>query len=269
MELRLLILLLFSCKFVCAQQYLTDARSVAVSNSFVAAGQETGIPLNIALLLNQNKSFVEVTAINKYSIKELTTLSAAFAKKINSNNSLFFAIARNGTNMFAEQIVDAAISKRIAAKFSTGVRLKYHQWKTNDSKYSNYQTFIPELSFHVNALSTINLGVIVRNPVRSRIDANEKKKLPAEIIAGVSALVSNKLIFSISSKSVTEKPSSVQAGIEYKYVSQFVLRAGYQSLPVSQSFGCELSLPNYNVAISIQTQSQLGLSSAISLTFQL
>ncbi len=269
MKLRITLLLILFAKCLPAQQYTTDARSLSVSNSFAASIQETGVPINIATILHQKNSFIEVTASNKYSLKELTTISASFVKKVNSNNSLLLSLSKTGTNVFSEQSVDAAISKRIATKFSTGVRLKYHLWTVNDSRYSKYQTLIPEISFLVNVLPNINLGVIVRNPVRSRIDAKEEKQLQAEIIAGASALISNKLIFSLASKSVSQSDNSFQAGIEYKYARQFILRTGFQSYPVSQSFGCELILSNYRLAIAIQTQSQLGMSSAISFTFNL
>lgn len=269
MLLRRIILFLLLNTTVFAQEYLQDARSIAVSNSFVAARQPTGVPTNLAALIHQKKSFIEVTGINKYSITELNTVSAVFSKKINSNNSLLFAVSKTGNNSFSEQTAEAGISKQLMTRLSTGLKIKYNQWVLNDARYERRFAFIPEISLLVNALSNLNLGVVVRNPVRSRMGATEIKRLPAEIISGASATVSNKIKFSLSTITATELPAALLAGIEYEYVSQFTLRAGYRSYPPSHSFGCEFSLPRYNAALSIQTHQQLGISSAISLTFRL
>ena len=229
------------------QQYLQDARSIATSTSFVAANHPIGTPENLATLINQKKSFIESTGINKYSISELNAFSLAYAKKLNDNNSLLLAFSNMGNNAFKEQFIELGISKRIMQKFSIGVKLKYNQWKPGDDKYQTRYALLPELSLMVTALPKLNLGVIIRNPVRSRMYALEEK-LPAAINTGASVRVSEKVTFCLASVTATGTPASVNAGLEYCYASQFTLRAGYQSYPPAQSFGCEFSLSKFDTS---------------------
>jgi hypothetical protein len=251
-----------------AQQSLSDARTMAMSNSCVALQSPFAL-INKASTVNQKQSFFQLSAVNRYSLSELNSCFVSYSGKINSNNSVVLSIFKTLNKSFTEQFAEVSCSKRLATKFSAAVSMKYYQWKLNDSHYENSQSFIPEISLLVSALPSLNLGVIIRNPVRSRMNANEMKKLPAEIISGISVAVSNKISLSCSATANSTYPTSVQTGIEYIYAPQFIVRAGYNTFPVSQSFGCEFILSSFSTAVAIESNPQLGISSSISLTFAL
>jgi hypothetical protein len=243
--------------------------AIGSSNALIATWEPNGLSLNFASATNSKSSLIEASAYNRYSIKELTTFKAGLLKKINSNNCLLFSLSRLNNVAFAEQSFETGIAKRLSQKFCTGLKLEYRQWLLEDSRYTGSHAVIPEISFVVNALPSICLGVIVNNPVQTRINSSEIDRLPATILTGVAAKISSRLLFGISAETSTGSEISYNTGIEYKYAQQLMVRAGFSSYPVSQSFGFQLSISKYDLALAVESNPSLGISSAVSIVFHL
>ena len=266
---RLIFILLFIQSPATAQQLSVAATAVGTSQSFVADPHPQGMPINQAGLIHVAGSFVETTVLNKYSIKELTTVSAGGAIKFNSDNAISIVIAKTGNNSFTEQFVEGGVSKKLTQKLSAGIRLTYYQWNLSGDNYSDSRTWIPELSLLLNALPKIHLGAIIRNPSRSRMNSFEEKPLPATIQSGVTTTLSDKIKLSVSALSSTESDLSYNAGFEYNYSKELIVRTGINSLPLTQSFGFQLTLSKYSLSAAIQNNPNLGISSSVSFLFRL
>jgi hypothetical protein len=265
----LLLVLLLTCALSASAQLSNEASALATGNALVGAWETSGDATNFSSLVNSKNTFIETSAFNRYSLKELTTLQASFAGRINSNNCLWISISKLNDNSFSEQTFVAGIAKRLSQKFCAGVKLEYKQWLLEDLKYTDSHALIPEASFVVSALPDISLGVVVSNPVRTGMNKAEEKPLSAVILTGVSAKISSKLTFGIAAQSTGDQSVSYNAGMEYRYAQYLMLRVGYKSYPVSQSFGFQLSISKYDLALAMETNPQLGLSSAVSIIFNL
>jgi hypothetical protein len=252
-----------------AQLRLPDARSMSLSETSVAFIPAYGMPDNIAALHLVKNSFIETAATNRYYLPELTSYSVSCSKKIDDNNAVSLALARMGSSIASEQFVRLGISKRLAGKLSAGVAMQYHVWKLADAKYSGNHALIPEAGLLINVMNDLNFGVVVRNPVRVRMNATEEKPLPATLKTGMNIIVSDKINLLVSASSETGRPLSYGLAINYSYARVLTVRAGYHTEPASASLGFELKVMQLSITAAYSTLQLPGNCSALSLTFPL
>jgi hypothetical protein len=251
-----------------AQLQISNARDNAMSNSTVATAPAYGIPVNNAIINNSIKTNISATVLNKYYLSELSSASIGYIKNFNSTTGISFGIACTGTKAASEQSAAIGIAKKVNSKVSIGIKASFHRWQFEDSYYPVSQTILPEVHVVASPIKKLCLGVIIRNPVRSRMNAIEQK-LPATIISGFSYLISDKVTLASSLTQKSNDTFSIQSGVEYMFHSKIFIRAGWQTYPLSQSFGFGLNISKFFIDVSIQTQQHLGNNSSVSLIFNL
>jgi hypothetical protein len=170
---------------------------------------------------------------------------------------------------YAEQFFEAGISMRTAKYIAGGIRMKYYQWIPGETRYANLQAFIPEFCVAVFPTDKLSFGAIIRNPVRSRMNANVPQRLPQEILAGMAYLLSQKLQLTASVHHRTGRLLSFHAGGEYAPLGKLFIRAGLQTLPVAQSYGFGLRTKNITIDAGIQAGNLPGIISSATISFQL
>jgi hypothetical protein len=251
-----------------AQMQIANVRDEAMGNATVACIHTSGIPKNISLLPESENNYIVLSCTNKYFIKELSPVFLNVSKKLKNNFSVVVGVGRVGGESFAEQFFEGGVAKMLGPKFSVGLKFQYYQWVLNESHYNSSSAFIPEIDLYASPLKNLNFGVVIRNPVRSRMNTIENK-LPAEINPGASYKISNKVLIAFSVKEKSDEPLSCQAGVEYEFHQKFSLRIGWHTLPVSESLGFCLKLSKFNIDYSIQSHPQLGYSSSLGLSLAL
>jgi len=255
------------CCEVSAQLYNSDARDMAMGNASVACLPTSGFSKNMAFIPQERKSFLCMNVMNKYFIKDLSPVFLSFIKSFNGTFSVNAGIGRMGNDKFSEQMIETGIAKKLSDKFFAGIKIEYHQWAFSDGNYSNSHTFIPSVGLYTNPIKNLSLGVIIRNPVRSRMNAIETNKLPAQINPGFSLKVSEKIKIACSVTQQNDRPLATQFGMEYSFHPRLFFRCGWQTVPVSESFGFALLLDRMFIDLSLQTHPLLGNSYSMAITF--
>ncbi len=264
-----ILFLLSCCEESFSQIYFSDARDMAMANASVASMPTDGISKNCAFIPPERKSLLCMNVINKYQIKDFSPAFLTFIKTFNDHTSVLLGIGKTGNNNFSEQTAETGIAKKLADKFTAGIKIEYHQWTLNDGTYLNSHAFIPSLSLLSTPIRHLTLGAIIRNPVRSRMNAIEKNKLPAGIDAGLAVTISPKIIIAGSFRQQNNIPLSTQFGMEYIVHPLIVFRCGWQTIPVSQSFGFGINLNRMKMDLGMQTHPLLGNSYCIALNFKI
>ena len=252
-----------------AQLQRIDARDLAMGNATVACMPTYGSSTNSSFIQSDKKSIISLSASNNFFIKDLSPAFVSFYKSFNDKTAIFSGIGKMGKKSFSEQFIETGIAKKLGQKFYASIIIQYHQWIVNESMYENSHSFIPTISAFANPIKNLCFGVLIRNPVRVRMNAIELNKLPAEINTGITYKVSEKVLVALSSKQRSQQALSTQLGIEYIFHSNLYFRFGWQTLPVSESFGFGLKLKNIYLDMAIKTHPTLGNSSSIGLTFLL
>ena len=240
-----------------------------MGNASVACQPSYGPSKNIAFIPVEKKSFLSFGIANNYHIKDLSPAFITFLKSFGGNTSLQLSAVRMGNNFFSEQFAEAGLAKRINSKITAGISIKYHQWILKESIYVNSNTLIPSFGILIFPLKNISFGVLVRNPVRVRMNSIEENKLPAQINPGFSIKVSEKVSLACSAIQQNDLPLSTQLGLEYMFHPKLFFRTGWHTVPHTLTFGFGLKLKRFCLDTSLQTHSVLGNSTAVALTFGL
>ena len=246
-----------------------DVRDMAMGNASVASMSNYGILKNISFIQFENKTLISCTVSNNFFIKDLSPAFVSFYKSFNDNLAIASTIGRIGNKTFSEQFIETGIAKKLGQKFYASIKIQFYHWIKSDSYYENSNAFIPTIGLFANPLKNFCFGVLIRNPVRVRMNTIEKNKLPAEINPGIFCKVSEKVMLAFSVNQKSNQPLSTQLGLEYVFHSNFFLRFGWQTVPISESFGFGLKMNKLILDIALKTHPLLGNSSSISLTFPL
>ncbi len=252
-----------------AQLEIFDARDFGMASSTVGSEPLNSISINPSIQTKGKKHFISIHAINNYSINELSPISLKFQNKLGENNTLIAGIGKMGGKYFSQQYFEAGLSKSLGPKLSAGIKVSYHTWIIPEANIENTHAWIPELGIYSIPFKDFSFGVIVRNPVRSRMTTIAGNKIPAEINPGISIMLSEKLILACSAIQVNNQPINLQTGMEYRMHKTLILRCGIRTLPLSQSFGMTIKISDFNLDIGFRTNPYLGNSTALALTFSL
>jgi hypothetical protein len=250
-----------------AQIQISDSRDMQLGNASIACLPSYGISKNIAYIDESGRSFLSMNITNKYSINKYSPIQLSFIKSFNGKTSVRAGISKTGTNNFSEQYGEIGIAKKLGENFYAGIKLQYYIWTFNETNFENNQAIIPSAGFYAKPLKNLSFGVNIRNPVRSRMNAIEVNKLPAQINPGISLKVSDKIKLACSLMQENEQPLSTQFGAEYFFHRNLIFRCGWQTITFSQSFGFALQTRWMIMDFGIQTNSILGNSYSFSLSF--
>ncbi len=252
-----------------AQLQRVDVRDLAMGNATVGCIPSYGPAKNSSYIQSDKKSIINLTASNNFFIKDLSPAFLSFYKSFNERTAIYSDIGKIGNKSFSEQFIETGISKKLGQKFYASILIQYHQWIINESIYENSHALVPLVGLFTIPIKNLCFGVLIRNPVRVRMNAIEQNKLPVEINTGISYKVSEKVLIAISAKQRSQQVLSTHLGLEYIFHSNLYFRFGWQTLPVSESFGFGLKLNRIYLDMAIKTHPTLGNSSSVSLTFSL
>jgi hypothetical protein len=252
-----------------AQLEIFDVRDFGMASSTVGSEPINSISKNPSIQTKGKKNFISIHAINNYSIYELSPFSLKSQHKFGENNCFLTGLGKMGGKNFSQHYIEAGFSKSLGPKFSIGIKVSYYTWLIPESNIENNHALRPELGMFAMPFKNFSFGVIVRNPVRSRMTTIAGNKIPAEINSGISILISEKLILTSSALQENSKALNLQTGLEYRLHKVLMLRCGIRTGPLSQSFGMSLKVSDFNLDLGFRTNPYLGNSTALALTFSL
>lgn len=249
--------------------YTSTVREIGIAGSPIAFSTEASTTSNPSFIPKKNELLLSAFIVNNYNMAELNSYSLYYQNKIGNHQRLTVAINNTGNKNFSQKQADIAIGKIIGKIITAGLKLSFIQSSIKDKYYKNNYTITPDVALNLNPLKNIYIGVLVRNPVRSRMNANEKRSLPTEIFSGISYLISRKLTFHANLKQRSDELPSFQSGIEYLYNEHLTIRTGYQTEPISQSLGFSLKIPPFKFELSVASHPFLGFTSGAGIFFTL
>jgi hypothetical protein len=112
------------------------------------------------------------------------------------------------------------------------------------------------------------MGVHLFNPTRSQIAEYADERIPTILRGGFSYQFSDKVIVALETEKDVDQETVFKAGIDYKVVDNFSLRAGVGSNPASNSFGFGMQLGQLQIDLASSYHYVLGYSPQISMVYQ-
>ena len=118
-------------------------------------------------------------------------------------------------------------------------------------------------------IKNFTIGVHVYNPTRSKIASYNEEHLPTIIRLGGDYNFSNKVILAIETEKDIAQKAIFKAGIEYRVVKEFYLRAGIATNPTLSSFGFGVNLKNLKMDLSANYHQVLGISPQLGISYSI
>ena len=95
----------------------------------------------------------------------------------------------------------------------------------------------------------MTIGAHVFNPTRSKISDYNDERLPTIIRFGGDYDFSDKVKVAVETEKDMAQKAVFKAGIEYKPVKEFYLRAGIGTNPTLTCFGFGINLKNFKISV--------------------
>jgi hypothetical protein len=113
----------------------------------------------------------------------------------------------------------------------------------------------------------LHVGVHVNNPVGGKFGKDQQEKLASVYTFGLGYEASEKFFVSAEIIKEEDQPVNVNAGLQYKFLSRLLARAGMSTSTSTAWLGIGLTLKSFRVDVTSAYHPQLGITPGVLLLF--
>jgi len=223
---------------------------------------------NPALLARYMQKEVRLDYYNRYSLKELATVSGSFSFP-NKILPTGLHVASFGYEQYRESLFRLSLGKQLNNWCSLGIGLQYALLQSD-----LFETDVSRLSTDIGiALHPVEnwlIGLSIINfPSIALSDENADKKhiTPFLLQAGINWQFINNMLITAGASYTEEVPFSASLGMEYMAFTDFHLRMGVKTAPFCPSIGAGYRISKLMTEIVMLYHPVLGASTGIGLSF--
>lgn len=200
----------------------------------------------------------------RFLLNELGLYDAAATLPTSSGN--FGLDARYyGFSDYNESQVGLAYGRSLGSKADVGVQFNYYNIRI--AGYGN----APALNFEIGTIfhltDKLNMGFHAYNPVGGGLGKNDEEKLASVYSMGIGYDASEKFFMSIEIEKEENKPVNVNAGLQYKFLSQLLTRIGISTATSLLYFGIGYGFKSMRLDVTASYHPQLGITPGLLLVF--
>jgi hypothetical protein len=262
-----LILLLVSLYFNSIGQ--TVRRPVAALYTGLGAYSITHVDVfsfnnNQASLAQMKNAAVGVYGERRFMLDELSLYQLAVAIPTNSGN---FGVKAGyfGFSDYNESQMGLAYARNLGTNIDVGVQFNYNGVQI--SGYGNASAINFEIGTILHLTERLHAGVHVYNPVGGKFGKNQEEKLASVYTAGFGYEASDKFFVSAEIEKEEDQQVNVNAGMQYRFLPQFMARAGIATNTSNVYAGVGLFLKAFRLDVVASYHPQLGVTPGLLLLY--
>lgn len=221
---------------------------------------------NPASLAQLNKPAAGVYGERRFMLAELNNFMFAAGLPTGSGH---FGLTGSyfGFTDFNETQAGLTYARNLGNKVDVGARFNYHGISIS-SGYGTASAVSVELGalFHVS--EKLHVGIQAGNPVGGKFGKQGEEELPSVYSLGVGYDASEKFFVSTEIVKEENQPVSVNAGMQYKFLPQLLVRGGVTTGTSSAWFGLGLVLKSFRLDVTTSWHLQLGISPGLLLLYE-
>jgi len=244
---------------------ILGAKSLSMGNSGAAAAGIQAIYFGQAGLVEVNKFSLQVSSEQRFTLSDLSLVSAALAVRTSKNSVVGLFLSSYGLEEYKEHKIGLSYATQIASKISLGA-----QWSWNTLRINEYGRtgFIGiDLGIITEVTEQFSVGIHVANPVPVNVVENEKSARLVNL--GIRYKVSEKVNLLTDLRHLSDIGNSVHFGIDYQLIEILNLRAGIDTAAASFHFGLAVSLSEHGkVEAAFSNHQYLGITPGLSLGYE-
>jgi len=247
------------------ENFPIGARSSAMGNASVSLSDVWSAQQNQAGLGFLKNISAGVYYEDRFLLKELSIKGAVIAIPV-KGGAFGLCISNFGYSAFSENKYCFSFAKAFSEKFSMAIAMDYLTTKIAEG-YGSKGAFAAEIGIQTKPLKGLTIGAHIFNPTRAKLTDYNNERIPSLIRLGADYNFSDKVTLAVETEKDMSQKSIFKAGIEYKAVKEFFLRAGISTNPGLSSFGFGLNLKNLKIDISANYHQVLGFSPQFGLSY--
>ncbi len=219
---------------------------------------------NQASLAQMKNVSAGVYGERRFMLDELSLYQLAVAIPTNSGN---FAVKAGyfGFSDYNESQMGLAYARKLGSKVDVGVQFNYNSIQV--SGYGNSSAINFELGAIFHLADKLNAGIHAYNPVGGKFGKNADEKLASIYTVGLGYEASEKFFVSAEIEKEENQPVNVNAGMQYKFLPQFMARAGITTNTSNVYAGVGLFLKTFRLDVVASYHPQLGVTPGLMLVY--
>jgi hypothetical protein len=220
---------------------------------------------NQASLAQLKNASAGVYGERRFLLSELNNYTAAIGLPTSSGN---FGLKANyyGFTDYNETQLGLAYARKLGKKVDVGAQFNYHGISIA-AGYGNSSAISFELGTVLHISDRLHAGLHAANPVGGKFGKNEEEELSAVYTLGLGYEASEKFFVSAEIQKEEDRPVNVNAGLQYKFIPQLLVRAGMSSATSSGWLGVGLKIKTFRIDVTANYHPQLGITPGLLLLF--
>ena len=219
---------------------------------------------NQASLAQMKNASAGVYGERRFMLDELSLYQLAIAVPTNSGN---FGIKAGyfGFSDYNESQLGLAYARKLGSNVDVGVQFNYNGIQVNG--YGNSSAINFEIGTILHLTDKLNAGVHAYNPVGGKFGKNAEEKLASVYTVGLGYEASEKFFVSAEIEKEENQPVNVNAGMQYKFLPQFMARAGIATNTSNVYAGVGLFLKTFRLDVVASYHPQLGVTPGLMIAY--
>ncbi len=219
---------------------------------------------NQASLAQMKNASVGAYGERRFMLNELSLYQFAIAVPTNSGN---FGVKAGyfGFSDYNESQMGLAYARKLGSKVDIGVQFNYNSIQAIGYGNSSAVNFEIGTIFHLT--ERLNAGVHAYNPVGGKFGKNADEKLASIYTVGLGYEASDKFFMSAEIEKEENQTVGINAGVQYKFLPQFMIRAGIVTNTSVLYGGASLFLKTFRLDVVASYHPQLGVTPGLLLIY--
>jgi len=219
---------------------------------------------NQASLAQLKNASAGVFGERRFLLTELNNYTAAIGLPTQSGNFGMKA-AYYGFSDYNETQLGLAYARKLGKKLDIGAQFNYNGIRI--AGYGNDAAVSFEIGTVLHVTDKLHAGVHVNNPVGGTFGKDQQEKLASVYTFGLGYEASEKFFVSAEIIKEEDQPVNVNAGLQYKFLSRLLARAGISTSTSTTWLGIGLTLKSFRVDVTSAYHPQLGITPGVLLLF--
>ena len=224
--------------------------------------------VNPANLSFSKENIIEIGYFNEYEITQLSTYNIVYQQPLKTID-ISAIMSYYGYENYNEITCGLNVSKLLNKYFSLGLRAYYLQLDYIDNQ-STIGLLTADIGVRYIPVENIEFSCLLINPFRVSYRADDYVyNLPVSLIAGVMLTLTQHINSYVEVRRNVDNTINYKIGFEGVIYDKFYIKGGVITGPLIPTFGVGLRTKRMNIDTFMSWHSVLGISSGISLGFNL
>lgn len=219
---------------------------------------------NQASLAQLKNASAGVFAEKRFLLNELNNYTAAVGVPTQSGN-VGLKAGYYGFSDYNETQVGLAYARKLGHKIDIGAQFNYNG--ISMAGYGNEAAVTFEIGTVLHLTEKLHAGAHFNNPVGGEFGKEQDEKLASVYTFGIGYEASEKFFVSTEIMKEEDQAVNVNLGLQYKFLSTLLARAGMSTNTSTAWLGIGLTLKSFRIDVTTAYHPQLGITPGVLLLF--